>query len=223
MEWTAFLLSLKLAFMTALVLTPLAVLLARYIAWRNSLASHVIEALVLLPLVLPPTVLGFYLLVSFGRDGFIGEIFQAWFGSSLAFSFVGLLLASLLFNLPFAVQPAQRAFESISSEVRESAWCCGLGSLQTFWKIELPLAWNGILSGILLTFAHTIGEFGVVLMVGGNIPGVTRTISIAIFDRVESFDSQGAAVMSGALLAFSALIIGCVFLLNNYRRVRRVS
>jgi molybdate transport system permease protein len=210
---------LKLAGATVLVLTPVAVVIARYLAWRRTFSTHVLGVVVMLPLVLPPTVLGYYLLVGFGRDGLFGAWFYQWSGTTLAFSFEGLLIASLIFNLPFAVQPAQRAFEGINREVRESAWCCGLGGLRTFFRIELPLAWSGVLGSVLLTFAHTLGEFGVVLMVGGNIPGETRTISIAIFDRVESFDSQGAAVMSGALLVFSALVIGCLLALNSYRRI----
>ena len=219
MEWSAFLLSLKLAGATVVVLMPVALVVARYLAWHRTLAARVLGVVVMLPLVLPPTVLGYYLLVGFGREGIIGSWFYEWFGTTLAFSFEGLLFAALLFNLPFAVQPAQRAFEGISREVRESAWCCGLGAWRTFFRIELPLARNGVLGSALLTFAHTLGEFGVVLMVGGNIAGETRTISIAIFDRVEAFDQHGAAVMSGALLFFSALVIGCLLALNGYRRV----
>ncbi len=221
MDWQAFYLSLKLAGATTLILMPLAIVLARFLAWRKFLLKGFVEALVALPLVLPPTVLGYYFLVSFGKQGWLGEWYWSTFGVSLAFSFTGLLLASLVFNLPFAVQPAQRAFESISTEVRESAWCCGLTSWQTFWKIELPQAWSGVLSGALLTFAHTLGEFGVVLMVGGNIPGQTRTVSIAIFDHVEAFDERAAATMSATLLGFSVIVIGCVFVLNNMRRDRR--
>ncbi|MBS1269485.1 MAG: Molybdenum transport system permease protein ModB [Gammaproteobacteria bacterium] len=217
-EWQAFSLSLKLAGATTMVLLPLAVVLARYLAWTRSVLKGGMEALVALPLVLPPTVLGYYLLVSFGPQGMPGSIYADVFGETLAFSFTGLLLASLVFNLPFAVQPAQRAFESIACEVRESAWCCGLNAWQTFWKIELPQAWMGVLSGAILTFAHTLGEFGVVLMVGGNIPGETRTISIAIFDRVTAFDDRSAAAMSAILLAFSAAAIASIYVLAHHRR-----
>lgn len=218
MEWQAFTLSLKLAATTTLVLLPAAVLLARFLAWSRSVSKGVVEALVALPLVLPPTVLGYYLLISFGPQGIPGGIYSDLFGETLAFSFTGLLLASLVFNLPFAVQPAQRAFEAISKEVRESAWCCGLSSWQTFWKIELPQAWMGVMGAGILTFAHTLGEFGVVLMVGGNIPGETRTISIAIFDRVEAFDDRSAAAMSAILLALSAAAITGVYMLAHRRR-----
>ncbi len=216
-------LSLQLATLTVLVITPMAVFVARYLACYHSSLSRLIEAFIVLPLVLPPTVLGYYLLIGFGNTGAIGELYTSIFDAPLAFTFNSLLFASLIFNLPFAIQPAQRAFESIDQEVRESAWCCGLSVMRTFFRIELPLAWNGILSGMLLTFAHTLGEFGVVLMVGGNIPGETRTVSIAIFDRVEAFDDRGAAIMSSSLLLFSLLIIGSVFMLNNYRRVRNAN
>jgi len=221
MDWQALLLSLKLAAATTIILIPLALILARWLAWSRFVMKGFVEALVALPLVLPPTVLGYYLLISFGRHGWLGASYAEWFDASLAFSFTGLLLASLVFNLPFAVQPAQRAFESISSEVRESAWCCGLTPWRTFWKIELPLAWSGVLGAALLTFAHTLGEFGVVLMVGGNIPGETRTLSIAIFDQVEAFEEQTAAVMSLSMLVFSTLVIGCVYILFNSRMSQR--
>ena len=219
MDWQALWVSVKLAGLTTLFLIPVALLLARWLAWSRYAWKGFVGALVALPLVLPPTVLGYYLLVLFGRNGWLGSAYAGWFDGSLAFSFTGLLLACLIFNLPFAVQPAQRAFETISREVRESAWCCGLTPWQTFWRIELPLAWSGVLSSALLTFAHTLGEFGVVLMVGGNIPGQTRTLSIAIFDQVEAFNERSAATMSLLLLVVSAVVIGCVYFLN-YRRGR---
>ncbi|MFT5112505.1 MAG: molybdate transport system permease protein [Parasphingorhabdus sp.] len=219
MDWQALGLSLKLAAMTTILLLPLAIMLARWLAWSQFAWKGFVEALVALPLVLPPTVLGYYLLILFSRQGLIGAPYAALFDTSLAFSFTGLLLASFLFNLPFAVQPAQRAFETVSREVRESAWCCGMTPWQTFWRVELPLAWGGVLSSLLLTFAHTLGEFGVILMVGGNIPGQTRTLSIAIFDQVEAFNEQAAANMSLLLLGFSITVIGCVYFLNH--RLRR--
>ena len=210
MDWPALALSLQLALATTLILLPLAVLIARPLAWRAFRGKSLVEALVALPLVLPPTVLGFYLLVAFGETSVLGDAYQALTGRALVFTFDGLLLASLVFNLPFAVQPVQRAFDAIPREVREAAWCCGMTRWQALWKVELPLAWPGLLSAIVLTFAHTLGEFGVVLMVGGNIAGETRTVAIAIYDRVQAFDDRGAAVMSATLVAISFASIALI-------------
>ena len=210
MDWPALALSLQLALATTLILLPLAVLIARPLAWRAFRGKSLVEALVALPLVLPPTVLGFYLLVAFGEASALGDAYQALTGRALVFTFDGLLLASIVFNLPFAVQPVQRALEAIPREVREAAWCCGMTRWQALWKVELPLAWPGLLSAIVLTFAHTLGEFGVVLMVGGNIAGETRTVAIAIYDRVQAFDDRGAAVMSATLVAISFASIALI-------------
>ena len=210
MDWPALALSLQLALATTLILLPLAVLIARPLAWRAFRGKSLVEALVALPLVLPPTVLGFYLLVAFGETSVLGDAYQALTGRALVFTFDGLLLASIVFNLPFAVQPVQRAFDAIPREVREAAWCCCMTRWQALWKVELPLAWPGLLSAIVLTFAHTLGEFGVVLMVGGNIAGETRTVAIAIYDRVQAFDDRGAAVMSATLVAISFASIALI-------------
>ena len=209
MDWPALALSLQLALATTLILLPLAVLIARPLAWRAFRGKSLVEALVALPLVLPPTVLGFYLLVAFGETSVLGDAYQALTGRALVFTFDGLLLASIVFNLPFAVQPVQRAFDAIPREVREAAWCCGMTRWQALWKVELPLAWPGLLSAIVLTFAHTLGEFGVVLMVGGNIAGETRTVAIAIYDRVQAFDDRGAAVMKATRvdISFAAIAL----------------
>ena len=215
MDWLALLLSLKLSAWTVVWLLPLGIVAARQIAWRRFPGRAWVEALVALPLVLPPTVLGYYMLSVFGGLSPIGQAWQSAFGRPLAFSFEGLLLASILFNIPFAVQPMQRAFQAIPDEVREAAWCSGMSHWRTFCSIELPLAWPGIVSALVLTFAHTMGEFGVVLMMGGNIPGETQTIAIAIYDRVQAFDERGAATMSGLLLAFSLLAIGVVYAFAN--------
>jgi molybdate transport system permease protein len=217
-DWTAFSLSLRLAAWTCLLLLPIGVLAGRALAWRRIRGKALVEALIALPLVLPPTVLGFYLLVAMGRGSAIGRAFEAVFGHTLVFSFAGLLIASLVFNLPFAVQPLQRAFEAIPREVREAAWCSGLSNWRTFWHIELPLAWPGVISAFALVFAHTLGEFGVVLMVGGSIPGETQTIAISIYDRVQAFDDAAAATMSLALLALSLAAIGVVYALAARRR-----
>ncbi|MEZ5615293.1 MAG: molybdate ABC transporter permease subunit [Rhodocyclaceae bacterium] len=215
MDWPALSLSLQLALATTLILLPLAVAIARPLAWRRFRGKSLVEALVALPLVLPPTVLGFYLLVALGDASALGRFYQSLTGRALVFTFDGLLLASIVFNLPFAVQPVQRAFDAIPREVREAAWCCGMTRWQALWQVELPLAWPGLLTAIVLTFAHTLGEFGVVLMVGGNIAGETRTVAIAIYDRVQAFDDHGAAIMSAALLAFSFAAIAAINILGR--------
>ncbi len=215
MDWTALWLSLQLAGWTVVVLLPVSVLGGRLLAYREFGGKGLVEALVMLPLILPPTVVGFYLLVAFGRGSPIGAFWQEAFGQPLVFSFEGLVAASILFNLPFAIQPAQRGFEAIPIEVREAASCCGMSWLQSLWRIELPLAWPGLMTAMALTFAHTLGEFGIVLMVGGSIPGETRTIAIAIYDRVQAFDDAGAATMSAVLLGISLVTIMLTFWLSS--------
>ena len=203
MDWTALGVSLRLAAATIVVLVPLAVWLGRFLAHGRFSGKLALETLVTVPLVLPPTVLGFYLLTVFGERSTLGGIFQSLIGHPLAFSFEGLLVASVIANLPFAVQPIQRAFETIAPDVLDAAACCGLTPWRRFVTIELPLAWSGIVTGAVLTFAHTMGEFGVVLMVGGNLPGSTRTLSVAIYDRMQAFDDGGAAMMAAVLLVVS--------------------
>jgi molybdate transport system permease protein len=163
-----------------------------------------------LPLVLPPTVLGYYLLVAFGGASPLGRVFNG-LGLPLTFSFGGLVLASVIVNIPFMVQPVQRAFEAIPRDLAEAAACSGLGGWQTLWRVELPLAWPGILSAMVLTFVHTLGEFGVVLMMGGSIPGETQTIAIAIYDRVQAFDLHSADRMALVLLLLSLLAVAASF------------
>lgn len=211
MDWPALALSLKLSFWTLAVLIPLGIVVGRGLAWRRFAAKPLVEAALALPLVLPPTVLGFYLLVGLGGASPLGQAYERLFGHPLVFTFDGLLAASILFNLPFAIQPMQRAFEAIPREVRQAAACSGLTPRQVFLRIELPLAWPGLVSAAVLTFAHTLGEFGVVLMVGGSIPGETKTIAIAIYDRVQAFDSAGAGMMAGVLLALSFAAITASF------------
>lgn len=215
MDWTALWLSLRLAGWTVLVLLPISVFAGRFLAYRDFRGKGLTEALVMLPLVLPPTVFGYYLLVAFGGHSPIGHFWTATFGHQLVFSFEGLVVASVIFNLPFAVQPAQRGFEAIPQDVREAAACCGLGFLQSLWKVELPLAWPGLMTAMVLTFAHTLGEFGIVLMVGGSIPGETKTIAIAIYDRVQAFDDSGAGIMSAVLLTISLATISVTFWLSS--------
>lgn len=215
MDWTALSLSLQLAAATVAILLPVSILAGRALAHSAFPGKGLVEALVMLPLVLPPTVFGFYLLVAFGRGSPLGEAFERLFGTPLVFSFEGLVLASVIFNLPFAIQPAQRGFEAVPLAVREAAACCGLSPLQALLKVELPLAWPGILTAMVLTFAHTLGEFGIVLMVGGSIPGETRTLAIAIYDRVQAFDDRGAAVMAALLVAISLVTLTVTFFLST--------
>jgi molybdate transport system permease protein len=219
MDWTALRLSLELGALTVLLLLPIGMLAGRRLAYGDFPGKGIAEALVALPLVLPPTVFGYYLLVAFGAASPVGQVWQSLFGRPLVFSFEGLLVASVIFNLPFAIQPAQRGFEAIPREVREAAACCGLAPWRALLRIELPLAWPGILTAMVLSFAHTLGEFGIVLMVGGSIPGETKTIAIAIYDRVQAFDDVAAAQMSALLLAISLATIALTYGLS--RRVGR--
>jgi molybdate transport system permease protein len=219
MDWTALWLSLRLAAFTVLLLLPIGILVGRRLAYRDFAGRAMAEAVVALPLVLPPTVLGYYLLVAFGAASPVGQLWQAAFGQQLVFTFEGLLVASVIFNLPFAIQPMQRGFEAIAPELREAAACCGMSPWQALLKVELPLAWPGILTAVVLSFAHTLGEFGVVLMVGGSIPGETRTVAIAIYDRVQAFDDAAAGQMSALLLAISLATIALTYTFS--RRVGR--
>lgn len=219
MDWTALWLSLRLGIFTILILLPVGIAVGRLLAYRDFTGKGMAEAIVALPLVLPPTVFGYYLLVAFGAASPIGQFWQAAFGHQLVFTFEGLLLASIIFNLPFAIQPMQRGFEAIPPEVREAAACCGMSPWWALLKVELPLAWPGILTAMVLSFAHTLGEFGIVLMIGGSIPGETRTIAIAIYDRVQAFDDAAAAQMSVLLLALSLVVIALTFAFS--RRIGR--
>ena len=210
MDWSSLFLSIKLASVTVLLLLPCSVLLARWLAFTQFTGHSVVQALLLLPLVLPPTVLGFYLLNGLGADSWLGQ-WLARFDISLVFNFSGLLLASIIFNLPFMVQPIQRGLESIPLNLLEAASVSGLSSRQIFWRVELPLAWPGILSAMILTFVHTLGEFGVVMMIGGNIPGQTKTIAIAIYDQVQAFRLVEANQMSFLLLLLSLMAVAMSF------------
>ena len=198
MDMDAILLSLKLALWTLALILPFGIWVAHTLQ-KAGKAKSWIEAGLALPLVLPPTVLGYYLLLGLSGKSFLGI--------PLVFSFTGILIASLIVNLPFAIQPIQRAFEAINPEIIEAAQVSGLSNWQIFRLIELPLAWRGITSAAVLTFAHTLGEFGVILMVGGAIPGETKTVSIAIYDKVQSFDTAGAGALSLILLGTSLVAI----------------
>lgn len=220
MDWQALRVSLSLGLFTVVLLLPFGLWLGHLLATRRVRGRLVIEALVTVPLVLPPTVLGFYLLVVFGARSPLGQAFASIAGQALPFSFTGLLVASAIANIPFMVQPMQRAFEAVPSDVRDAAACCGLSPWQRFRRIDVPLAWPGILTALILTFAHTLGEFGVVLMVGGNLPGETRTLSVAIYDRMQAFDDRAAGVMAATLLAVAVATLVTTTWLSD-RVVRR--
>jgi molybdate transport system permease protein len=215
MDWTALRLSVDLSLVTLLFLLPIGIVLGRLLAYRTFRGKALLQTLLTLPLVLPPTVMGYFLLVVFSPGQGFGQWLAQTFGTVLVFNFKGLVIASIIFNLPFAIQPMQRAFSAIPREVREAAACCGMRPGRIVWKIELPLAWPGIVSALILSFAHTLGEFGIVLMVGGNIPGETQTVAISIYDRMQAFDQQAAAVMSIVLLLFSLFTISVSFWLSS--------
>jgi molybdate transport system permease protein len=217
MDWQAARVSLLLAVLTAALLLPPGIALARWLALTSWRGKPLAEALLMLPLLLPPTVIGFYLLITLGQGSPVGSWLARQLDLRLVFSFEGLLVASLLINLPFMVQPIQRAFAAVPDSLREAAWVSGLSHWRTFLKIELPLAWPGLLGGVALTAAHTLGEFGVVLMVGGSIPGETRTLSIAIYDRVQAFDLASAHLMALALVACSLVAVALVFATDRRR------
>jgi molybdate transport system permease protein len=221
LDWQALALSAKLASVTLVLLLPLGLWLGRWLSRTSFAGKSWVEAMVVLPLVLPPTVLGYYLLVSLGGASPIGRWAAEAFGVQLTFNFTGLLLASVIFNVPFIVQPVQRAFEAIPRSLAEAAAVSGLSSWQTFWRVELPLAWPGVLSAMVLTFVHTLGEFGVVLMIGGSIPGETKTIAISIYDRVQAFDLASADRMALLLVALSLCAVAASFFASSRLVVRR--
>lgn len=208
-DWQAVGLSVRLAAATTMVLLAIGLPVAYWLARTERRWRPLVEAVVALPLVLPPTVLGLYLLVAMGPNGPLGGLWAQATGGRLAFSFEGLLLASVVYSLPFMLQPLSVAFRAVDRALLEVSWTLGRSGLGTFFRVVLPLSAGGILSGIVLTFAHTLGEFGVVLMVGGNIAGETRTVSIAIYDRVQALDYAGAGATALPLLlvAFAALVV----------------
>lgn len=221
MDWQALALSVELAAVTLLVLLPAGLWFGRWLAYTAFAGKAWVEALVVLPLVLPPTVLGYYLLVSLGGASPLGRWLMESVGIRLTFNFPGLVVASVVFNVPFLVQPVQRAFEAIPRQLGEAAAVSGLSGWQAFWRVELPLAWPGVLSAIVLTFVHTLGEFGVVLMIGGSIPGETKTIAIAIYDRVQAFELVAANRMALLLLVLSLGAVGASFFASARLATRR--
>ncbi len=215
MDLVALRLSLVLAALTTLALVVLGLPLAQALASSRWRWKFLVEAAVSLPLVLPPTVLGFYFLYALGPRTLLGRAYQAATGERFAFSFGGLLVASILYSLPFAVQPFVAALSSVDGRLVEVSYCLGRSRLETFLRVTLPLSWNGILAGAILSFAHTLGEFGVVLMVGGNIAGRTRTLSIALFDEVEALEYGAANRTAALLLAVSFLVLVVVYALQR--------
>lgn len=219
-ELGSIVLTLKLAGVTTMLLLLLGTPFAWWLANTRSRLKPAFEALTAMPLVLPPTVLGFYLLILFSPQSSLGGFWVELTGSALTFSFSGLVLASILYSLPFMVQPLQTAFEAVGRAPLEAAATLGAGRMDTFFNVVVPMSLRGFLTAMVLTFAHTIGEFGVVLMVGGNIPGETRVISIAIYEQVETLNYQQAHILSAGLLAFSFLVLLVVYVANRRIPVR---
>jgi molybdate transport system permease protein len=215
MDWSAIGLSLRLATATTLILLVVGLPLAGWLALSHRRGRWAIDALVALPLVLPPTVLGFYVLVTLGPRSPVGRAYEAVVGNPIVFSFEGLLVASVLYSLPFAVQPFTAAFAAVDRNLIETAWCLGASRFRTFTRIIVPLARPGVIAGAVLTFAHTVGEFGVVLMVGGNLPGSTRTVSISIYDDVQAFNYARAGRTAALLLAFSFVVLAMTYRLQR--------
>ena len=218
MDWTALSLSFVLAACTAVLLLPTGLLVARALARSRSPRKWLLEAALTLPLVLPPTVIGYYLLVAMGKGSLLGDTVQRMFGQPLAFSFAGLLLASVIVNIPFAVMPMLRAFEGLGDEILQAARLCGMSPTVAFLRVELPLVWPGVATGLVMTAAHTLGEFGVVLMVGGSIPGETKTAALSIYDSVQGFDMETAGRMSATLVLISLAALAMV---TRYHRRRQ--
>jgi molybdate transport system permease protein len=215
MDWTALWLSVRLAAATTLVLLAIGIPIAYWIVFSPRRWKFLVEAVVALPLVLPPTVLGFYVLIAIGPLSPVGRAYTRLAGHGLPFTFEGLLVASVLYSLPFAVQPFSAEFASVDRRLLEASWTLGVSRLETFRRVVIPLSIRGLITGIVLSFAHTLGEFGVVLMVGGNLPGVTRTVSISIYDSVQSLDYAAASRTSLLLLVVSFLILVSTYSLQR--------
>ncbi|MFC7674980.1 molybdate ABC transporter permease subunit [Mycolicibacterium sp. GCM10028919] len=215
MDWEAIVLSLRLAALTTVILVVIAVPLAGWLALSRRRWTVVIESVVALPLVLPPTVLGFYVITALGTRSPVGQWWESVTGATLPFTFTGLLVASVLYSLPFAVQPLMAAFAGVDRRLIDASHVLGRTGWATLWRVVLPLSRAGLATAVVLTFAHTVGEFGVVLMVGGNIAGETRTVSIAIYDSVQSFDYATAAQTSLAMLIFSLIVLTATYTLQR--------
>lgn len=214
-DWQTFLLTLELALTVSVILLALGLPIAYWIAFSRWRWKFLIEALVALPIVLPPTVLGFYVLVALGPRSPLGRWWISLTGHTLAFTFTGLVIGSILYSLPFAVQPFAASFSAVDRKLIAASATLGASPLRTFLRVTAPLSLSGIVTGVALSFAHTMGEFGVVLMVGGNIPGVTRTVSIDIYDRVQSSDYIGANQTALILLIVCFVLLALVYALNR--------
>jgi molybdate transport system permease protein len=215
MDWQAIWLSVKLASATTVILLLLGLPLAYWLTFSPRRWKFLVEALVALPLILPPTVLGFYILLAIGPRSPVGAFYATLTGGLLPFSFPGLLIASVLYSLPFTIQPVAAAFAGVDRKLIEASWCLGVSRAATFRRVVVPLARAGIAAGAVLTFAHTMGEFGVVLMVGGNIAGVTRTVSISIYDQVQALNYSAAWQTSLFLLGFSFTVLALTYALQR--------
>lgn len=215
MNWPAIILTIRLALIVCLILLVLGMPIAYWLTFSRWRWKFLVESVVALPLVLPPTVLGFYILVAIGQRSPIGQLFQSWFGHSLAFTFEGLVLASVIYSLPFAVQPMAAAFALVDRSLINASSILGASRIRTFFRVIMPLSATGVITAVVLSFAHTMGEFGVVLMVGGNIPGVTETASIAIFDDVQALDYRAANHTALLLLALSFAVLSITYSLNR--------
>ncbi|MGH7233542.1 MAG: molybdate ABC transporter permease subunit [Nitrospiraceae bacterium] len=211
LDWSALWVTLRLACMTVLVLLVVGTPIAWWLAHTRSRWRTTVEALVALPIVLPPTVLGFYILVALGPYGPIGSLA----GVTLAFTFWGLVIGSAFYSMPFVIQPLHGAFEAVGKDPLEAAWSLRASRLDAFFTVVSPMALRGYISGIVLGFAHTMGEFGVVLMVGGSIPGKTRVLSTTVFDHVEVMEYAQAHIISAAMLLFSFLVLLGVYIANR--------
>lgn len=215
MNWMAIWVTVKLASLTALALLAIGLPIAYWVTFSKWRWRFLVESIVALPLVLPPTVLGFYILVAIGPHSPLGRFYTELVGHPLPFTFEGLLLASILYSLPFAVQPFATAFEQVDRRLIEASWTLGRSKIQTFFRVVMPLSTAGLVTGVVLSFAHTLGEFGVVLMVGGNIEGVTRTVSIDIYDEVQALNYGGAAKTALFLLIVSYAVLLVVYAMNR--------
>lgn len=214
LDLSSLFITLKLAFVTTVILLIIGIPTAWWLSRSQSRFKIIIESIVAMPLILPPTVLGFYLLISLGPNGFLGKTFIFFSGEHLAFSFTGLVIGSIIYSMPFVIQPLHSAFATIDNKYIETAKTLGAGPFDTFINIVMPMSRVGIITATVLGFAHTIGEFGVVLMIGGNIPGKTQVLSISIYDHVEALEFTQAHILSGILLAFSFILLFAVYTLN---------
>ena len=215
MDWQAFGLTVRLAALVSATLVVIGLPIAYWITYSRRRWKFLVEAVVALPIVLPPTVLGFYVLVALGSRSPLGRWWQSLTGHTLAFTFEGLLIGSIIYSLPFAVQPFAASFASVDTRLLAASATLGASKWRTFFRVVLPLSLPGLVTGVALSFAHTMGEFGVVLMVGGNIPGVTRTVSIDIYDKVQALNYSGASQTALVLLIISFLILSVVYGLNR--------